>query len=94
MLITNSFTILKRKSTSFNHLSDPGFGSEGTVEEYMDHILFTLVDVIDEQQPTRQRKITERPPVSPTMANSPLIKTVGILCLSVASLGLLTFILR
>ncbi|KAI0504705.1 hypothetical protein KFK09_015658 [Dendrobium nobile] len=71
-----------------------GFGSKGTVEEYVERILFTLADVNEEQQPTGSWKIAGRPPISPTPANSSLIKTTGILCLSVASLGLLTFILR
>ncbi|PKU72036.1 hypothetical protein MA16_Dca007400 [Dendrobium catenatum] len=73
---------------------DPGFGSEGTVEEYMERILYSLTDVIEEQQTTGSWKIAGRPPVSPTPTNSLLIKIASILCLAVASLGLLTFVLR
>ncbi|PKU61991.1 hypothetical protein MA16_Dca026056 [Dendrobium catenatum] len=53
---------------------DLGFGFNNTVEEYVDRILLHLADVVDEQRPTKEWKITGRLPASPPPATFPTTK--------------------
>ncbi|KAL0909146.1 hypothetical protein M5K25_023678 [Dendrobium thyrsiflorum] len=66
---------------------DPNWEIEDTVDDYVDRILYQLTETIDEQRPAEQRKIVGRPLAPSPPANFPLIKIVGFLCFSVASLG-------
>ncbi|KAI0501108.1 hypothetical protein KFK09_019326 [Dendrobium nobile] len=67
---------------------------DDTVDEYVNHILLTLTSSIEEHQPSGYWRIIGHPPASSPPANFPWIKTVGILFLSVTSLGLLKLFLR
>ncbi|KAL0905313.1 hypothetical protein M5K25_023723 [Dendrobium thyrsiflorum] len=67
---------------------------DDSVEDYVDRILFTLAPSIEEHIPTGLWIIISYPsdPLSP--ATSPTNYTLGITCLLVASLGLLSIYLR
>ncbi|KAI0495192.1 hypothetical protein KFK09_025342 [Dendrobium nobile] len=72
---------------------DPDWEIEDTVDNYVDRILFHLVETIDEQRPSGQLQIVGHSPASPPFT-FPWIKTVGVLSLLVASFGLLKFSFR
>ncbi|PKU64013.1 hypothetical protein MA16_Dca012599 [Dendrobium catenatum] len=67
---------------------DVGFGSDHTVEDYLNRILPHLVDILDEQLLADEWIINGRTPSSPNPASSPAARLLGITCLIVASLSL------
>ncbi|PKU69794.1 hypothetical protein MA16_Dca023613 [Dendrobium catenatum] len=74
---------------------DAGFDSDDdTVGTYLDRILPTLIHVIDKRRPDSEWIIDGRPPAPPSSASSPATSPLGITCLLVASLSLLTILLR
>ncbi|PKU81385.1 hypothetical protein MA16_Dca017423 [Dendrobium catenatum] len=74
---------------------DVGFGSDNTVEDYLNRILPTLVDVIDDQFQDYDWTINGHPSVPfPPPSTFPWIKTIGIVTVLVASLGVLKIFLR
>ncbi|PKU87541.1 hypothetical protein MA16_Dca018072 [Dendrobium catenatum] len=72
---------------------DVGFGFDHTVEDYLNRILPTLVDVNDEQLPADDWIINGCPPSSPNPASSPATSPLGITCVIVASLSVLAILL-
>ncbi|PKU61088.1 hypothetical protein MA16_Dca020461 [Dendrobium catenatum] len=73
---------------------DVGFDFDDTIEDYIDRIHYTLVDVIDEQRSKGRWIIDGRPPAPPNPASFPATSPLKITCLLVASLSLLTIFLR
>ncbi|PKU68527.1 hypothetical protein MA16_Dca016459 [Dendrobium catenatum] len=72
-----------------------GFDSnDDTVGTYLDRILSTLIHVIEKQRPDSEWIIDSRPPALPSPVSSPATSPLGITCLLVASLSLLTILLR
>ncbi|KAI0519412.1 hypothetical protein KFK09_006859 [Dendrobium nobile] len=62
---------------------------DDTVDVYIDRILFTLAPSIEEHLPSGPWRIIGHPPASSPPANFLWIKTVGVLFLSMTSLGFL-----
>ncbi|KAL0917680.1 hypothetical protein M5K25_012760 [Dendrobium thyrsiflorum] len=73
---------------------DPNPEVDDTVDDYIDHIIFTLGQSIEEQLPSGQWKITGRSHAPSPPVNIPWIPTFGVLSLLVASSGLLRFFFR
>ncbi|KAL0910116.1 hypothetical protein M5K25_021056 [Dendrobium thyrsiflorum] len=67
---------------------------DDTVDDYIDHIIFTLAPSIEEHLPSGQWKINGRSHKPSPPVNFPWIPTFGILSLLVASSGLLRFFFR
>ncbi|KAH0450382.1 hypothetical protein IEQ34_021074 [Dendrobium chrysotoxum] len=68
---------------------DPHWDYEDSVESYVDHILYHLVEIMDVQRPTGHWQIVGRPSISSPPATSPANKALCVTCLVVASLGFL-----
>ncbi|PKU69534.1 hypothetical protein MA16_Dca019220 [Dendrobium catenatum] len=73
---------------------DVGFGFDHTVDDYLNRIIPTLVDIIDEQLPADDWILNGRPPSSPNPASSLATSPLGITCVIVASLSVLAILLR
>ncbi|PKU73234.1 hypothetical protein MA16_Dca017339 [Dendrobium catenatum] len=74
---------------------DAGFDSDDdTVGAYLDRILPTLIIIIDKQRPDSEWIIDGRPPAPPHPASFPATSPLKITCLLVASLSLITILLR
>ncbi|PKU81746.1 hypothetical protein MA16_Dca018688 [Dendrobium catenatum] len=56
---------------------DVGFDFDDTVEEYIDRIQYSFVDVIDEQRSNGRWIIIGRPPSSTTSATFPRMTILG-----------------
>ncbi|KAH0466250.1 hypothetical protein IEQ34_006353 [Dendrobium chrysotoxum] len=67
---------------------DPGFGFDFTVEEYVERILYTLANVVEEQLSSAPWQITGRytPPPPTTFS---WIKAIGVATIIVASFSVL-----
>ncbi|KAI0500969.1 hypothetical protein KFK09_019187 [Dendrobium nobile] len=74
---------------------DVGFGFDDTIEDYLNRILPTLVDVIDDQFQDYDWILQGHPsPPSPPPPTSPWIKAIGVATILVASLGVLKIFFR
>ncbi|PKU65574.1 hypothetical protein MA16_Dca024882 [Dendrobium catenatum] len=74
---------------------DVGFGLDETIEDYLNRILPTLIDVVDEQFEDYSWTINgyrSAPP--PTPSTRPWIKAIGVATVFVASLSLLKIFSR
>ncbi|PKU67282.1 hypothetical protein MA16_Dca021234 [Dendrobium catenatum] len=73
---------------------DVNLDVDASVEDYLNHILFTLVPSIKEHIPTGRWILTSQLVDSPSPATSPTNYTLGITCLLVASLSLFSIFLH
>ncbi|KAI0520192.1 hypothetical protein KFK09_007663 [Dendrobium nobile] len=74
---------------------DVGFGSDDTVEDYLNRILPTLIDVIDEQFEDYSWTVIGYPSVPPPPPPTfPWLKIIGVAALLMASLSVLKIISR
>ncbi|PKU60445.1 hypothetical protein MA16_Dca028759 [Dendrobium catenatum] len=69
---------------------DVGFDFDDTPEEYLDRILPTLVDSIDDHFSVYTWIIESRPPAPSNPTSNPATSSLKVTCLLVASLSLLT----
>ncbi|KAI0492824.1 hypothetical protein KFK09_027100 [Dendrobium nobile] len=74
---------------------DVGFGYDETVEDYLNRILPTLIDIIDERFEDYEWTIESKTSVChPPPATFPWFKTIGVATFLVASFGVLKFLSR
>ncbi|PKU59036.1 hypothetical protein MA16_Dca029107 [Dendrobium catenatum] len=73
---------------------DVGFDFDDIVEDYLNRILPHLVGILDDQFSDYEWTINDHPPASPTPSSSPATSPLGITCVIVVSLSLLTILFR
>ncbi|KAL0911796.1 hypothetical protein M5K25_006297 [Dendrobium thyrsiflorum] len=73
---------------------DVAFGNDATADEYVERILYQLTLAIEEQLPANRWYLVSRRPSSPNPATSPTTSTRGIPLLLVASLLVVSLLLR